>query len=691
MNPGKPRIRAAKACKRCRQRKIKCDVVQNGTPCSRCRMDSVEECELIVSRRGTYDRRTARQLRHQHSAGLALGAPQPPAAADNRHSQNAESITTTSSQDGDQDLISETTPSELQSIHSNPTESLPPLGPESIRPSASARQSVSGMFEDFLNWRTERQISQCGLIMLAEPSPLTFALEEYPNGVTPPLHDASDQIRNSSNLAVVRDDCHPSHLDAVDITYLKAKGAFALPSERLMHDLVDVYLKKFHALYSIVDRIELEKVHKEKKLPWLMLHTVCFIGATFCDASVIHLSEFKSRLEARRKFYDRAKLIFDFGYETSKIIIAQCAIMLSFWGPQTHSYWNPCSWIGFSVTFAVSLGTHRASVCADAQRNNRGLLKKLWWSLVVRDTYCSVLLGRPFRINLTHCDTDMLTMDDFVNESMEEGFYQIQIARLSLILRRILHSRVGLENGSITPQTVHSEIEAWHCELQHSLQNWPYRGPPFICSTALDILYNYYLLLLYIKKPITETSDRYGSSQTSDGFVQSRARAIASHAITLVTKTKVCELPHELFPAFFVSGIVLYRQMRQSEDIVAEMARANLDNCRIILNEAKELWDPGSWAMQIFDFLCAYRKNAAPRMEENHQSNPDVTSSSNIDNLNTHAMAGRHSGIDDPHPEKSLGLNYDVLHSHLSERLEDYLLMPNFLPPATDEWPEFQI
>jgi hypothetical protein len=51
------RIRAAKACQRCSQRKIKCDGATSGLPCSRCRSDGMQDCKLNSSRRGCYQRK----------------------------------------------------------------------------------------------------------------------------------------------------------------------------------------------------------------------------------------------------------------------------------------------------------------------------------------------------------------------------------------------------------------------------------------------------------------------------------------------------------------------------------------------------------------------------------------------------------------------------------------------------------
>ncbi|EON61051.1 hypothetical protein W97_00262 [Coniosporium apollinis CBS 100218] len=72
-----------------------------------------------------------------------------------------------------------------------------------------------------------------------------------------------------------------------------------------------------------------------------------------------------------------------------------------------------------------------------------------------------------------------------------------------------------------------------------------------------------------------------------------------------MTKSVIFALPHELFSAFFLAGIILYRQARKFDPAAAEIGRASLDNCQIVLNEARESWDPGNWAMRIFEFLLS--------------------------------------------------------------------------------------
>lgn len=271
------------------------------------------------------------------------------------------------------------------------------------------QKSLASMFEDFLEKQghsNDGSAPKLGLILFGESSPLTFALEELNGGAKAHLYDAGSDLSKSKRLESQRRHTHPSHCSPEDIAYLEAKGTFVDPDPNQLDQLVTAFLDNFCPLYSIVNKDEVLECHRARSLPWILLHAICFLGATFCDSAVIHKSNYKSRLHARRAFYDKAKVLFDVGYETDKVVLLQTVIMLSFWGPQMNSYWNPCSWVGFAVTIASSLGIHRSAAFARVTGRDKGLLKRLWWTLVVRDAYCAALLGRPFRIDMALCDTE---------------------------------------------------------------------------------------------------------------------------------------------------------------------------------------------------------------------------------------------------------------------------------------------
>ena len=56
--PKSVKRRASKACQCCRARKVRCNVVEHGAPCTNCRLDEVE-CIVSESKRKKYRQSTA--------------------------------------------------------------------------------------------------------------------------------------------------------------------------------------------------------------------------------------------------------------------------------------------------------------------------------------------------------------------------------------------------------------------------------------------------------------------------------------------------------------------------------------------------------------------------------------------------------------------------------------------------------
>lgn len=237
-----------------------------------------------------------------------------------------------------------------------------------------------------------------------------------------------------------------------DIVFLNAKKAFETPGRETLDALIGVFLDRVFPLYPIVTRQDFLEQYRARRIPWILLHALCFIAATYCPPTILSRAGFESRQQARFSFYSKAKALFDTGYEGNKIVILQVSILMSFWGGSPNNYWNFYSWISAGVTIAETLGFHRSMAGTNMKPQDRSLLKRLWWILVVRDATCAALVGRPFRVNLDHCNLDTLTVEDFQFDTISPdfaknpqrhlfGLYQIHITKLSLILRRIITTR----------------------------------------------------------------------------------------------------------------------------------------------------------------------------------------------------------------------------------------------------------
>ena len=743
------RIRAPRACQRCSKRKTKCDAAEMGLPCSRCKQDQRANCMFTPSRRGTYDRsRVLSRKKAPMNSWEVLLCENGPSSPENRRSA-ADSIEVSSTSDTlavhnevhneVQNPISVDTPIMPNVFSSNtplpenlthrpmisrsasPTsrqrqhvDFLP--GVEIYRPrsamhgsttprgipgrsslnavsSSEARQSLAAAFEDFLDEHGYGgdALDKCGIIFLNEASPLTFALEELRRPKGESLHDVgsslSKHISDGTGNAAPNAILHPSHLPTATYTYLNDHGAFVFPSAELLSSLMTAFLDHFLPVYPIVDRKDFVHRYEQQKLPWILMHAVCFVGATFCDQNVLHQAGFRRRWHARRSFYDKAKILFDTGYETNKVTLLQTVLMLTFWGPQMRSYWNPCSWVGFAVTIAESLGINQSVAIARMNPDDKSLLRRLWWILVLRDASCASFLGRPFRINLSQCDMEPLNMNDFSSESSNvelntqvQALYQIKVVELSMLLRDITAYRSKKDKSAADTGDLFGKLQKWKADLPDVL-NWNAMAASGVFSSSLKIIFYHHIILIYLE-PSTKPDQTGEADYLAVQRVRDAASIISASALSLVTHSMLDRLPHEVFTAFSVAGIVFYRQIIRSDDMMAEIGRATLDNCRMIISEACDQWDAGPWMLRVFDFLLSNTSRKENAMSLTGPTEPHQP---------THTMISH----DGPNITDSSLDAADVLHSidwespqfqQLARTFNDGLLLPVFDNPEDFFW-----
>lgn len=155
---------------------------------------------------------------------------------------------------------------------------------------------------------------------------------------------------------------------------------------------------------------------------------------------------------------------------------------MGFWYTDPQDHTGAWHWIGIAVSLSQTLGLHRCP-----QMNNRSqrlpdaqqpLIRRIWWSCVVRDRWISLAKGRPMRIHHEDCDTPLPSSEDILNnlisiptetrdkfipsESNMLARMWINLVKISASLGTILriHYRV---NG---PKQVPDDIEASAKELR---------------------------------------------------------------------------------------------------------------------------------------------------------------------------------------------------------------------------------
>ncbi|TXC12391.1 hypothetical protein FocTR4_00017271 [Fusarium oxysporum f. sp. cubense] len=119
---------------------------------------------------------------------------------------------------------------------------------------------------------------------------------------------------------------------------------------------------------------------------------------------------YESRKDMKRAMFLRAKALYDANHERSKIALIQAVLLMGFWYSDTEDRLGPWHWNGIAISLCQTVGLHRepdASLNHSQYRSSidRDLWKHLWWCCFFRETWLSVGMGRPMRIDLAHADT----------------------------------------------------------------------------------------------------------------------------------------------------------------------------------------------------------------------------------------------------------------------------------------------
>ncbi|EXL68135.1 hypothetical protein FOPG_15787 [Fusarium oxysporum f. sp. conglutinans race 2 54008] len=344
------RKRAAAACHACHARKVRCSISQTGSPCTNCALDNVS-CQ-------------ARSRQPQSGARTRRGQNLPRAQSD------AESIT----QDG-----------------------------------ASHDEPVYRPFTDHFGHHSQAQ----------EPDTAT---QQVQAGLSPVYGD-------TQGVGLVADLCEPERLDksghfvvaALRSTnidsdtheYLEKRGCFDLPALDIQQSLVQAYFHYVHPFLPVIHVSSFLKTFESPGQNGVCLHllwSVFLAAANFADAMTVQSAGYESRKDMKRAMFLRAKALYDANYEPSKIVLIQAVLLMGFWYSDTEDRLGPWHWNGIAISLCQTVGLHRepdASLNHSQYRSSidRHLWKRLWWCCFFRETWLSVGMGRPMRIDLVHADT----------------------------------------------------------------------------------------------------------------------------------------------------------------------------------------------------------------------------------------------------------------------------------------------
>ena len=209
---------------------------------------------------------------------------------------------------------------------------------------------------------------------------------------------------------------NPPHIGADDFDYLLKKGAFTIPHTGLRNALLKSYIDYVHPHLPMLDLNDflwrIQKNDGTHCISPLLFQAVMFAGASFVDLQYLHLAGYRDRDSARRGFFHRTRLLFDFDMDMDRISIVQSLILMSYW--HDFSEEKDCRhWLEIGLSLAQRLSLHRDPTGSSLTSECSKMRKRLWWSICACDEWISVRSSCQNLISKAEYDVPMLSLDDF--------------------------------------------------------------------------------------------------------------------------------------------------------------------------------------------------------------------------------------------------------------------------------------
>uniref|UniRef100_A0A0B7KNF3 Xylanolytic transcriptional activator regulatory domain-containing protein n=1 Tax=Bionectria ochroleuca TaxID=29856 RepID=A0A0B7KNF3_BIOOC len=246
-------------------------------------------------------------------------------------------------------------------------------------------------------------------------------------------------------------------LDPEDQEYLRRKGVFVFPEARVRENLVQAYFHYVHPFFPIVDIQDFLPKHESGALDKISTHllwSMYLAACNFLEEDVVQAAGFTSRKEMKRSFYRKAKALYDMQHERERTTLIQAVLLMTFYSSDTEDKTGPWHWIGVAISLSQTAGLHRNphSTASRIPQHRQRLWRLIWWSCVHQDVWFSVGMGRPVRINLDDCDTQLPVAADLdalalgVPDTLREKYLPAGMPELSELFVELINLAIIQSN-----------------------------------------------------------------------------------------------------------------------------------------------------------------------------------------------------------------------------------------------------
>jgi hypothetical protein len=296
---------------------------------------------------------------------------------------------------------------------------------------------------------------------LAEMSNMSVLLHNY--------HNPDSKVHYQFPADWEQQTIVPTRTDDIELEILRVREALSLPAKEVCDELVNAFFTWVAPIVPIINKNSFMKQYHDPENPpsMLLMQAILLAGSRVCTPE-LSLDNDNSSTSVATLFYQRAKALYDADYEKDRVTMVQALILLGwYWEDPGKVTKNVFYWNGLAISIAHGFGMHRSAKDSNLSMENKRLWKRIWWTLFTRDRSVAAALGRPVHINIRDSDVEMITEDDFIEDSGETNQVHVQFF-LSYVRLSQVTDRIMVENYS----TMSKPSAAVFTQCNQALSDW---------------------------------------------------------------------------------------------------------------------------------------------------------------------------------------------------------------------------
>ena len=218
----------------------------------------------------------------------------------------------------------------------------------------------------------------------------------------------------------------PTRLGNDETTFLEKKGALSIPPDLLRNALLKSYAEFVHPYMPLINLHEIIEIIDQSSgtdsISLLLFQAIMFSGVATVDMRYLRAAGYSSRKDARRQFFQKVRLLYDFDYELDRIALIQALLLMTYWYETPDDQKDSHHWMGIALSLAYTIGlNHNPDKSASLDEDRQRLWKRIWWCTYMRDRLIALGMRRPTKIKSADFDVPMLSLDDFEIETLPES------------------------------------------------------------------------------------------------------------------------------------------------------------------------------------------------------------------------------------------------------------------------------